>query len=100
MKKFLRKVLALTTLATVVPVRITHDDETGKTTYQSLLATLTLGPGSDGVTTDASINMGEGVLTEAIQGMIVARQEAAMFADEELIITPVEAEPTETTQAE
>ena len=86
MKKLLRKVLALTTLATVVPVRITHDQETGKTTYQSLLASLTLGPGPDGVTTDASLNMGEGVLTEAIQSMIVAQQEAAMFADEDLIV--------------
>ena len=92
MKRFLRKVLALTTLATVVPVRVTHDEESGKTTYQSLLASLTLGPGSDGVTTDASINMGEGVLTEAIQGMITAQQEAAMFADEDLIVVSPAAE--------
>ena len=99
MKKFLRKVLALTTLATVVPVRISHDEETGKTTYQSLLATLTLGPGPDGIGTNAAINMGEGVLTEAVQGIITARQEAAMFADEELIVvTP--AEETETTPAD
>ena len=93
MKKFLKKVLALTTLATVVPVSISHDQETGKTTYQSLLATLTLGPGPDGVTTDASINMGEGVLTHAIQDMITAQREAAMFADEDLIVvSPAEDE--------
>ena len=93
MKKFWRKVLGLATLATVVPVNITHDEETGKTTYQSLLATLTVKPGQDGTPTDVALDMGEGVLTRAINDVIIARQEAAMFADEELV-SPVEvAEP-------
>ena len=102
MKKFLRRVLGLVTLATVVPVSITHDQETGKTTYQSLLASLTVKPGQDGVPTDVALDMGEGVLTHAINDMIVAQQEAAMFADEELIVvSPAEeAEATEAAPAE
>ena len=99
MKKFLRKVLALTTLATVVPVSITRDETTGKTTYQSLLATLTVKPSADGTPTDVALDMGEGVLTRAINDMIIARQEAAMFADEDLIVVTPAEEP-ETTPAE
>ena len=89
MKKFLKKVLALTTLATVVPVSITHDDESGKTTYQSLLATLTVKSGQEGERTDVAVEIGEGILTDAVRNMIAAQREAAMFADEELI-TPAE----------
>ena len=100
MKKFLRRVLALTTLATVVPVSITHDDTTGKTTYQSLLATLTVKPGRDGDPADVALNMGEGVLTQAINDIIVAQQEAAMFADEELIVVAPADAPEETVPTE
>ena len=95
MKKFLRKVLALTTLATVVPVSINRDEITGKTTYQSLLATLTVKHGRDGAGTNMVLDMGEGVLTKAVNDIILARQEAAMYADEELIITPVAPETAE-----
>lgn len=84
MKKFLRKALGLVTLATVVPVSITHDEVTGKTTYQSLLASLTVGPNEDGVHTDVGVNMGEGVLTGAVRTLIAAQKEAAMYADYEL----------------
>ena len=92
MKKFLRRVLGLVTLATVVPVSITHDDATGKTTYQSLLASLTVKPGQDGESPNVDLNIGEGVLTGAINDMILAQQEAAMFADEDLIVVSPTAE--------
>ena len=102
MKKFLRRVLGLVTLATVVPVSINRDEETGKTTYQSLLASLTVRRGQDGTPTDVALDMGEGVLTHAINDMILAQQEAAMFADEELIVVSpaVPAEEPEATEAE
>lgn len=88
MKKFLRKALRLATLATVVPVSITHNKETGKTTYQSLLATLTVGRGEDGVHTDVGLNLGEGVLTGAIYQLLAAQKEANLFADHELTPSP------------
>ena len=101
MKKFWRKVLALTTLATVVPVSVTRDETTGETTYQSLLATLTVKSGpAAGDRTDVSLNVGEGVLTEAINDMIAARREAAMYADEELIVAAPAEAPEETVPTE
>ena len=90
MKKLFRKALGLVTLATVVPVSITHDQETGKTTYQSLLASLTVGTNEDGVHTDVGLNLGEGVLTGAIYQLLAAQKEATMFADHELTPSPVE----------
>lgn len=95
MKKFLRKALGLVTLATVVPVSITHDKETGKTTYQSLLASLTVGTSEDGVHTDVGLNLGEGVLTGAIHNLMAAQREANLFADQELAPSPIAAEPVE-----
>lgn len=109
MKKFLKKVLGLATLATVIPVTITHDEATGKTTYQSLLATLTIGTNGDGVHTDVGVNIGEGVLTGAVRSLIAAQKEAAMYADYELEPTapvvpaaeePVAPETPDTAQAD
>ena len=87
MKKFWRKVFGLATLATVVPVSITRDEDSGKTTYQSLLATLTVKTGDH---TDVSVDIGEGVLTEAVRNIIIARQEADMYTDEDMIVSTVE----------
>lgn len=84
MKKFWRRALRLATLATVIPVSITHDDITGETTYQSLLASLRVGPGKDGVTTDVGVNLGDGVLSGAIRQIIAVQKESAMYADSEL----------------
>ena len=84
MKKFWKRALRLATLATVVPVSITHDDITGKTTYQSLLASLEIGRSQDSVHTDASLNLGEGVLSGAVRQVIAAKKESALYADSEL----------------
>lgn len=99
MKKFLRKALGLVTLATVVPVSITHDQITGKTTYQSLLASLTIGTNEDGVHTDVGLNLGEGVLTGAVHSLLAAQKEAAMFADHELTPSPAAVEEPVTGEA-
>lgn len=85
MKKFWKTALKLVTLATVVPVSITHDETTGKTTYQSLLASLEIGPTQNGVHTDVGLNLGEGVLTGAIYQRVAAQKESALYADSELI---------------
>ncbi len=94
MKKFLRKALGLVTLATVVPVSITHDEIAGKTTYQSLLASLTVGRGKDGQV-NVGLNLGEGILTGAVGEMVDARKEAALFADYDLTPVSVDGEPAE-----
>ena len=95
MKKFWRKVLGLATLATVVPIYIERDEAADKTIYQSLLATLTVKLGQNGERTDVALDMGEGLLTHAINDIIIAQQEAAMFADEELVATPAEEADTQ-----
>lgn len=84
MKKFWRNALRLATLATVIPVSVTHDESTGKTTYQSLLASLEIGPGQDGITREVGLDLGEGVLTSAVRQMVAAKKESALYADSEL----------------
>lgn len=84
MKKFWKTALRLATLATVVPVSVTHDESTGKTTYQSLLASLEIGRSQDGVRTDVGLNLGEGVLSGAVRQIIAAKKESVLYADSEL----------------
>lgn len=94
MKKFWKRTLRLATLATVIPVSVTHDEENGKTTYQSLLASLELGPGQE-----VGINLGEGVLTGAIRGRMAAQKEESMFDDQALMASsPVVQASVETAQ--
>lgn len=94
MKKFWKRALRLATLATVIPVSVTHDEESGKTTYQSLLASLELGPGQE-----VGINLGEGVLTGAIRGKMAAQKEESMFDDQALMASsPVVQASVETAQ--
>lgn len=83
MKKFWKRALGLLTLATVVPVSIEHDEASGKTTYQSLLASLVVGPSRDGAHTDVRLNLGEGVLSGPVCQHLSARKETAMYADDE-----------------
>lgn len=79
MKK-LWKALGLATLAAIVPVRFKKDEATGKKTYQSLLLSVDLGPGEE-EGTEIGINLGEGVLTQAISGLVNAKKESALFTD-------------------
>lgn len=95
MKKFWRNVLRLATLATVIPVSVTHDESTGKTTYQSLLASLEIGPGQDGITREVGLDLGEGVLTGAVRQMVAAKKESALYADSELVPSPVKTDGEE-----
>ena len=83
MKKFWKRALGLLTLATVVPVVVEHDEETGKTTYQSLLASLVVGPSRDGIHADVGLNLGEGVLSGPVCQRLSARKEARLYADDE-----------------
>lgn len=91
MKKFWKTALRLATLATVVPVSVTHDESTGKTTYQSLLASLEVGPNRDGITRNVGVNLGEGLLTGAVRQMVAAKKESVLYADQDLIPSPAPA---------
>lgn len=93
MKKFWKTALRLATLATVIPVNVTHDEATGKTTYQSLLVSLDVTTQPDGSRTDIGLNLGEGILTGAIRSIAAARKESAMFADGDLVPSPAEDTP-------
>ena len=81
--KTIWKALGIAALAAAVPVRIRKDETTGKKKYQSLLLSVDVGPGEGGEGTDIGINFGEGVVTGAITGLVTAKQEAELFADDE-----------------
>ena len=81
--KTIWKVLGITALAAAVPIRIRKDETTGKKKYQSLLLSVDVGPGEGGEGTDIGINFGEGVITGAISGLVDAKKEAELFADDE-----------------
>ena len=76
------KVLGLTALAALVPVRYKKDEETGKQTFQSLLISVDVGPGKDDIHTDIGISLGEGLLTDLGRKAVGAVREAEMFTDD------------------
>ena len=75
------KALGITALAAAVPVRFKRDEDTGKKTYQSLLLSVDVGPG-EGEGTEIGINVGEGVLTQAIGNLVNAKKESKLFTDD------------------
>lgn len=79
MKKFW-KALGIAALAAAVPVRFKKDDATGKKTFQSLLLSVEVGPGEE-EGTEIGINMGDGVLTKAIGGLVTAKKESKLFTE-------------------
>lgn len=81
MKKFW-KVLGLAAIAAVVPVRVRRDEDTGKKKYQSLLLSFDVGPDEEGIGTEIGINVGEGLLTNAIGGLVNAKKESKLFTDD------------------
>ena len=100
MKK-LWKALGFTALAAIVPVRLKKDGETGKTTAQSLLWKLDVGPDKDGTGTKIDLGLMDGVLTAPLMNAINAKKEAELFTDnpEEAVVTePVDAPAAEETK--
>ncbi len=81
MKKFW-KVLGLAAIAAAVPVRVRRDEDTGKKKYQSLLLSFDVGPDEEGIGTEIGINVGEGLLTNAIGGLVNAKKESKLFTDD------------------
>ena len=82
MKKFW-KALGIAALAAAVPVRFKKNETTGKKKFQSLLISVDVTPNQDGEGTDIGINIGEGVLTEAISNLVDSKRETIHFADNE-----------------
>ncbi len=80
MKKFW-KALGVAALAAAVPVRFQKDDATGEKTFQSLLVSVNVGPGEEGGTS-IDINFGDGVLTQAIGGLVNAKKESKLFTED------------------
>ena len=80
MKKFW-KALGIAALAAAVPVRFKKDEETGKKTYQSLLLSVDVGPGEE-EGTEIGVNVGEGVLTQAIGSLVNAKKESKLFTED------------------
>lgn len=80
MKKFW-KALGAAALAAAVPVRFKKDDATGEKTFQSLLVSVNVGPGEEGGTS-IDINFGDGVLTQAIGGLVNAKKESKLFTED------------------
>lgn len=101
MKKFW-KALGLAALAAAVPVRF-QKDETGKKKYQSLLISVDVDPNEDGQGAEIGINLGEGLLTNAITNLVGAKKEQHLFADDEpeaAVVEPIEFVAPEEVKAE
>ena len=77
------KVLGIAAIAAAIPVRFKKDEESGKKTYQSLLYTVNVGPGEGGEGTDVVVNFDEGIVTGAISGLVAAKKEAELYADDD-----------------
>lgn len=94
MKKFWKALglAALATAAANIPVRVKKDGEKRGKTYQSLLYTMDIRPGEGGDGADVTVNFGEGILTGAITGLVTAKKEAELFADDDPDAAVLEAE--------
>lgn len=82
MKKFW-KALGIAALAAAVPVRCKKDETTGRKKYQSLLLSVDVAPNEDGQGTSIGVNIGEGLLTDAISSLTGSKKESVHFADDD-----------------
>ena len=82
MKKFW-KALGLAAIAAAVPVRFKKDEETGRKTYQSLLISVDVDTDEEGKTADIGINLGDGLIPNAISGLVGKKRETVHFADDD-----------------
>lgn len=82
MKKFW-KALGIAAIAAAVPVRFKKDEETGRKVYQSLLISVDVNADEGGKVADIGINIGDGLLTNAISGLMGKKRETVHFADDD-----------------
>lgn len=74
------KALGIAALAAaVVPCKVEKDEETGVKIYRTLLSSVKVGPGEDGVGTDVRLHLLGGVIPKAL-----GKSEEEDYADEEL----------------
>ena len=77
------KALGIAALAAVVPVRYKKDAATGKKKYQSLLLSVDVTPNEDSQSTSIGVNIGDGLLTNAVSGLVSSKKETVHFADDD-----------------
>ena len=76
------KALGIAALATVIPVQISKDEETGTRSYRSLLLELE-SIRKDENHQEINIRLMHGLLTAPIYDLLAAKKEIALFADDE-----------------
>lgn len=83
MKTFLKVLGTTALLAAVVPVKVQKDEETGKTSYQSLLWKLNITPNGENGGTDVGLDLANGVLTAPLMEAVAAKRdgETHLFTD-------------------
>lgn len=77
------KALGIAALAAAVPVRYKKDEATGKKKYQSLLLSVDVTPNEDSQSTSIGVNIGDGLLTNAVSGLVSSKKETVHFADDD-----------------
>ncbi len=83
MKTFLKLLGTTALLAAVVPIRVQKDEETGKTSYQSLLWKLNVTPAGEDGKTEVGLDLANGVLTAPLMNALAAKaeEEPHLFTD-------------------
>lgn len=82
MKSFWKVLSAAALVAGLAPYKVEKDEETGKTTYQSLLMRVTTGPGKSEEKKQIDVNLSEGTLVQKVREKAAEREEAHLFTDD------------------
>lgn len=93
MKSFWKVLGAAALVAGLAPYKVEKDEETGKTSYQSLLMRITTSRGESEKKKQIAVDLGEGTLFQKAREKAVAREEAHLFTDDLAVAyQPAEAE--------
>lgn len=75
------KILGLTALAALVPIRFRTEDS-GRKTFQSLLWKLDIGPDENEEGLEIGLDLTDGIATNAVLRAVTARKEARIITDD------------------
>lgn len=82
MKSFWKVLSAAALVAGLAPYKVEKDEETGKTTYQSLLMRITTSRGENEEKKQIAVDLGEGTLFQKAREKAAEREEAHLFTDD------------------